>query len=181
MKKSSSIRLVLLGSASMLLAGCGDEGPPQDAKFFSSTEECSSLYTAAECAAAKAEADRFHAAEAPRFSRKEECEAEFGPENCATQTARASEGGGSFFMPLLMGYMMGNMLSGGNRYSQPVWRGTNNQAVMPGKGGSFFGVGSFGSNAATGTSAFRPATQVASVPRGGFGSTATAYRSSAGS
>lgn len=179
MKKSTSIRLVLLGSASMLLAGCGDDGPPKDARFFSSVEECSSLATEAECREAVAAAERTHAAEAPRFTHKEECEAEFGAENCATQTASASEGGGSFFMPLLMGYMMGNMLSG-NRYSQPVWRGTNNQAVMPGKSGGFFGVGSFGSNA-TGTSAFRPATQVAQVPRGGFGSTATSYRTSAGS
>ena len=180
MKKSTSIRLVLLGSASMLLAGCGDDGPPKDARFFSSVEECSSLATEAECRDAMAAAEKTHLAEAPRFTRKEECEAEFGPENCATQTASASEGGGSFFMPLLMGYMMGNMLSGGNRYSQPVWRGTNNQGVMPGKSGGFFGVGNF-DRSATGASSFRPATQVAQVPRGGFGSMATAFRTSAGS
>jgi uncharacterized protein YgiB involved in biofilm formation len=175
MKKSRSIRLVLLGSASLALAACGDEGPPQDAKFFSNVQECSAVYNDTSCREAETQARKSLAEEAPRYSRKEECEAEFGAGNCET---KQSAGGGSFFMPLLMGYMMGNMLSG-NRFSQPVYRGPNNSAVMP-SGGKLFNVGSF---AGTGTNAtaFRPAAQATQVARGGFGSTATAYRSTSGS
>lgn len=52
---------------------------------------------------------------------------------------------------------------------------------MP-KGGKLFNVGSFaGTGAAASAAAFRPAAQVTQVARGGFGSTATAYRSTSGS
>lgn len=176
MKKSRSIRLVLLGSASIALAACGEDGPPQDAKFFSNVQECSSVYSDASCREAEAQAQQALLQEAPRFSRKEECEAEFGVGNC--ETKESASGGGSFFMPLLMGYMMGNML-GGNRFSQPVFRGPNNSAVMPNRG-KLFNVGNFAGTAA-GSSAFRPAAQATQVARGGFGSTATAYRSTSGS
>lgn len=175
MKKSRSIRLVLLGSASLALVACGDEGPPQDAKFFTDVKECSSVYSEANCRAAEDQAQKTLVQEAPRYSRKEECEAEFGVGNCET---KQSAGGGSFFMPLLMGYMMGNML-GGNRFSQPVYRGPNNSAMMP-SGGKLFNVGSF-AGTGTGATAFRPAAQATQVARGGFGSTATAYRSTSGS
>lgn len=175
MKKSRSIRLVLLGSASLALAACGDEGPPQDAKFFTDVKECSAVYGDASCRDAEAQAKKSLAADAPRYSRKEECEAEFGAGNCET---KQSAGGGGFFTPLLMGYFVGNMLSG-NRYSQPVYRGPSNSAVVP-RGGKLFNVGSFAGSGA-GATAFRPAAQVTQVARGGFGSTATAYRSTSGS
>lgn len=176
MKKSRSIRLVLLGSASLALAACGDEGPPQDAKFFTDVKECSTVYSDASCREAEAQAKQSLAADAPRYSRKEECEAEFGVGNCET---KQSAGGGSFFTPLLMGYFIGNMLSGGNRFAQPVYRGPNNSAVVP-SSGKLFNVGSFAGSGANST-AFRPAAQVTQVARGGFGSTATAYRSTSGS
>lgn len=51
------------------------------------------------------------AAKAPRYSRKEECEAEFGAGNCEM---RQSGGTGSFFMPMMMGYMLGGA------FRQPV-------------------------------------------------------------
>lgn len=58
--------------------------------------------------AAKAE----HEKTAPKFATLAECQAEFGPEGCGTApAAAASSGGGSVFMPLLMGYMIGNALS----------------------------------------------------------------------
>ena len=74
------------------------------------------------------------------------------------------------------GYWVGNML-GGNRYSQPVYRGPGNAAVMP-SGGRLLNVGRFDGGGAR--SAFRPATQVGDVTRGGFGSTARNYNSVGG-
>lgn len=175
MKRSRSIRLVLLGGAGFTLAACGDDGPPEDARYFSSVADCAAVYDTATCEAVQAEAEQKFASEAPQFTRKEECEAEFGAGNCETQ--QASSGGG-FFMPMLMGYMMGNALSGGNRFAQPVYRGANGSAVMP-SGGKFFNVGSFARSGAGGA-AFRPATQVAEVTRGGFGQTSRSFRTTAG-
>ena len=100
MKKSRSIRLVLLGSASFALAACGDDGPPKDARFFSNLQECSAVYDTTQCLDAQKQAEQTFAAEAPKFTRKEQCETEFGAGNCETrQTADSAQsgGGGSFF------------------------------------------------------------------------------------
>jgi len=174
MKKSRSVRLVLLGSASAALAACDDGGTlPANAQFYPSVNECITDRDAATCQDAKAVADRAHATEAPRFAQKQQCEQEYGVGNCETRQAA----GGSFFFPLMMGYMMGNMMNGG-RYAQPVYRGPNNTAVMP-SGGRLLNVGRF-DNLGAGRAAFRPAPQITPVGRGGFGSTAANYRTVGG-
>lgn len=184
MKKSRSIRLVLLGGATMMLAACGeDDQVPKDAKFFSDVKDCAAVYSEATCLDAKTQSEKDYLAQAPRFSRKEECEKEFGAGNCETPqaTGTASSGGSSFFMPMMMGYMLGNMMGGNNnRFNAPVYRGVDNTAVMP-RNGKFSNVGSFAGTGASSAKAFRPAAQVTSVSRSGFGSTAASYRSSSGS
>jgi uncharacterized protein YgiB involved in biofilm formation len=174
MKKSHSIRLALLGGASMALVACDDGGlPPKDARFYPTVNACAAELGAKPCEEAKAAADRTQTAEAPRFAQKQQCEQEFGVGNCES---RQEASGGSLFMPLMMGYMVGNMM-GGNRFSQPVYRGPDNTAVMPG-GGGLLNVGRFDSQGAR--PAFRPAMQIAPVSRGGFGSTAMNYSSASG-
>lgn len=191
MKKSRSIRLVLLGSASVALAACGDDGPPKDARLFSSVQECAAIYDTSTCLDAQKQAEQAYVAEGPKFARREDCEAEVGAGNCETrQTASspsstssspaAASSGGSFFMPMLMGYMLGNALSGGNRFNEPVYRGPNNTA-MTSAGGKTYNIGSFAGAGRSTASSFRPATQVTQVQRSGFGGTATAYRSTSGS
>jgi uncharacterized protein YgiB involved in biofilm formation len=175
MKKSRSVRLALLGGASMALAACGDDAPPKDATFYSDVQACAAVYGEEACQDAKAASEKISDEEAPRFARKEECEAEFGAGNCES---RQTTSGGGFFMPLMMGYMVGNML-GNNRFNQPVYRGPNNEAVMP-KNGRLFNVGTF-SGGASQAAAFRPAAQVTPVKRGGFGGSSSAFRSGGGS
>ncbi len=175
MRKSRDIRLVLLGSAAAALAACGEEPMPPDAKFVSDIRECNALYSQADCQAAESQAQKKLESEAPRYSRKEECEAEFGAGNCET---RQAAGGGSFFMPLLMGYMMGNML-GGNRFASPVFRGLNNTAVMPNRG-QLYNVGRFGGTVPGVRPTFQASASPQPVARGGFGGTASAYRGTSG-
>lgn len=175
MKKSHSIKLALLGSASMALVACGDDSPPDDARFFAERKECAAVYGDASCSDAAIKAEETHLAQAPKFSRQEQCEAEFGAGNCET---RQQVGGGSYFMPLLMGYMMGNMM-GGNRFSQPVYRGRDGGAVMN-NNGRLFNVGNFGGATAGRTASFRPA-QATPVTRGGFGGSSMAFNSGAAS
>jgi len=167
-KKSKSVRLVLLGGASLTLAAC-DEAPPNDARFFANVQDCAGVYGEATCRDAAQTSEQAFAAEAPKFARKEECEAEFGAGNC--ETREASAGAGSFFMPMMMGYMLGSA------FNRPVYRGPEGSAMTQ-AGGKFFNVGQFAG--AGRTAAFQPA-QITQVRRGGFGSTATAFRSTAGS
>ena len=175
MKKSRSIKLALLGSASMALVACGDDTPP-DTQFFAEAKECAAVYGDAPCGDAALKAEAAHLTQAPKYGRQDECEAEFGAGNCET---RQAAGGSSYFMPLLMGYMMGNML-GGNRFSQPVYRGRDGGAVMN-NGGRLFNVGNFGGTQAAGrTASFRP-TQATPVTRGGFGGSSMAFNSGAAS
>ena len=170
MRKSRSVKLVLLGGAAVTLAACSDDAPPNDAQFFSDAQACSAVYDAQTCDQAIAETQRISDEQAPRYTRKEECEAEFGVGNCET---RQTAGGGSIFMPLLMGYMMGNMLSS-NRYNQPVYRGPRNEAMMA-RNGSFYNVGSFSAGGGK-ASGFQRAATVSRVERGGFGSTSKSFR-----
>jgi uncharacterized protein YgiB involved in biofilm formation len=175
MKKSHSIRLVLLGGASAALAACDDGSAlPKDARFYPTVVECTAELGAKPCEDAKAIAET-QAAEAPRYTQKQQCEQEFGLGNCES---RREAGGGSFFMPMMMGYMVGNML-GANRFSQPVYRGPGNAAVMP-NGGRLLNVGRFDVGGLGARSAFRPAAEVVNVNRGGFGSTARNYNSFGG-
>jgi Predicted integral membrane protein len=168
MKKSKVVRLVLLGGAGMALVSC-DQSPPADARFFANAEECARVYDQQTCERAFAESKAEFVAEAPKFSRKEECEAEFGVGNC--ETASSGGGIGSFFLPMMMGYMLGNA------FNRPVYRGPDNTALVR-SGNQTYKVGNFGSG---GYNARYQPGPAAPVQRGGFGSTASSYRGTAGS
>jgi uncharacterized protein YgiB involved in biofilm formation len=167
MKKSRAIRLVLLGSTGLTLAACG-QSPPSDATFFSKVEDCIPVKGEAACRDGFAKSEASWAEEAPRFNQKEQCEAEFGAGNCETREARTGSGG--FFLPMMMGYMMGR------GFNSPVYRGPHNSAMVQ-TGGKFFSVGTF---AGAGRTAPFQRGQFTPVQRGGFGSTAAGHRTSAG-
>lgn len=138
MKRSRSIRLVLLGSAgAFMLSGCDD---PVDVatkgQLFTDAQACESAYDQKECLDAYKRAETAHVETAPKFANRAECEAEFGVENCTPaprQTAvegdpaQANAGGGSWFMPAMMGFMMGRMMGGGYA-AAPIYRDTQNNA-----------------------------------------------------
>lgn len=173
MKKSRSVRLVLLGSAGLSLAAC-DQGPPASSQFFPNAEACAAVYDEGTCRNALAQSQAAFTEEAPRFADRAACEAEFGEGNCETREEAGAEvgsGGGSFFVPMLMGYMVGRS------FAQPVYRGPDNRAMLRSKG-RLYEVGRFGG---TGRAAsFQPG-QVSEVRRGGFGASARSYGTSSGS
>ncbi|MBL8703073.1 MAG: DUF1190 domain-containing protein [Alphaproteobacteria bacterium] len=125
MKRSRSIRLVLLGSASALsLAACDEaKDPLAEGNFYRDPVECARSLDRSTCEQAYAEARSEHLRSAPAFATRESCEQQFGAANCAWQEANpspdqvkeprtgASPSGGGWFMPLMMGYMMGNLLT----------------------------------------------------------------------
>lgn len=195
MRKSRSIRLVLLGSLSLVaLAACDDNDPLKGADIIRDQKECASRADPDACRMALADARQAHVQTAPKFANRQECEAQFGANNCGTpeevlrfgdeagqqttgqqagqQPAQAqASSGGSVFMPMMMGYMMGHMLGGasGPRNSpwaaQPMYRDAANTGYVGGQAGPAKSVGTL---SAKRFPDIPPATGVA---RRGFGST----------
>lgn len=144
-KRSVRLSLAVMGAGAFGLTACGQ--PPQEEQVteiefdeprsFQSVEDCvaADVYTRSACEAAyKASLEAV-----PRFSTLEECEAAHGEGACTAPTeeqAQAATGssGGSWFMPAMMGYMVGSMMSNTNRgrsfervYQEPVYRNRQNQ------------------------------------------------------
>jgi uncharacterized protein YgiB involved in biofilm formation len=94
-----------------------------EAKTFASLDECKSSgdMTAAQCETAYTEAQKASAENAPKFSDQQSCEERYGVDQCVP---RNSQGGGSFFTPLLTGFIVGQALSnmGGGYRGAPMYR-----------------------------------------------------------
>ena len=119
---------------------------------------------------------------APTFTSREACEQQFGAGNCmepekvadGQQPQTQNQAGGSFFMPLMMGYLMGRTFGGGYA-AQPVYRDATNTAYAGSRP-----IGSFD----RATSTLRQGTDAAgrsTASRGGFGGTASRYGGGAAS
>lgn len=193
MKRSASLRLVLMGGAALSLSACGEE--PVEVGVFETVEQCTVMgYGQSACETAIAAAMREHVQSAPRYATKADCEAEFGrcesgPVASAgntppTQTpgpdqmAQSGGGFGSFFMPMMAGYMMGQMMGGRGATAQPLYRPMGETARQAGGTGLYAGNGTKVATQpglarlpqSTLTSARAPATTT--MARGGFGARA---------
>lgn len=187
-KRSRHVALLLAGAATMTLAACQDERV--DAQSFPDLESCvaaarenSLWFTETDCQTTFAAAQQEYLETAPRYESLALCEQEHGEGNCGDDPAAAQgQGGGGFsFMPLLMGYMLGSMMSrgGGGVFSQPMVRNSGGGFSTPA------GNQSFASNSGTGrvpaatfnrapATIGRPPMSAAQVAqRGGFGASST--------
>ena len=193
-KRSRHVALFLAGSAMLGLAACEDD--KVDAQSFPDLESCvaaakenSLWFTEEDCRTNFAAAQKEYLETAPRYESKELCEQEHGAGKCEADPAQTaqSSGGGFSFMPLLVGYMMGSMLSrGGGIMSQPMV----NTAV--GRFSTPKGDQSFATNKGTGKVAPQaftrgpttlgqpPMTKSSVQQRGGFGKAATSRASGRG-
>jgi len=122
-KRSKTARLIMMvPAAGMVLAGCGEK--PVEVQVFNTPDECAAFYNPpAECQAAFAQAAALHPQVAPRYASKQECETDFGNGQCETapviaantsdQPQQQSQQSSGFFMPMMMGFMAGQMLNRG--------------------------------------------------------------------
>jgi uncharacterized protein YgiB involved in biofilm formation len=130
MKRSKSVVLTsIMASGGMALAGCDDAAPsgasstwlnPPAAssqaqavggRSYASLQACRDADEVAnsECDTAFADAQ----SQAPKFGDQKSCEERYGVEQCVP---RSQAGGGSFFTPLLTGFIVGQALNNfGNR------------------------------------------------------------------
>ena len=119
-----------------------------------------------------------HAAVAPKYATAEDCQSDFGAEKCEIAPYRTASGG-SVFMPMMAGYMMGSMLGGrGSMMSQPLYR--SNQGTQGFRTAENRGVGSTTGRTKVASSATnRPSFKSSTRSRGGFGSSSRRFGSSA--
>ena len=121
MKRSNSIKLVLIGASLISLTAC-DQTNKHAETIFRSEEECRVLSHAdsSVCAEAMKTAKEEHAKTAPHYISMIECEEKFGVGNCVNQPEKSQTSHHSVFMPMMMGFMMGNMMNA--RSAQPIYR-----------------------------------------------------------
>ena len=137
-KRSSAVALTgLMAGSAFTLVACDDPGsatqwgdnPPAavsgqkvDASSFSSLDDCkaSGDFTADQCQTAYDEAQKASAENAPKFSDQKSCEERYGVDQCVPRSQ--ANGGGSFFTPLLTGFIIGRMLDGGGYRGTGLYR-----------------------------------------------------------
>lgn len=182
MKRSKSLKIALMGASVLAMTAC--DQPDEVAAIFEDIDQCAQhdSMDRQECRANFELAEEEHIRTAPKYTSIAECQADFGPEQCE-QAPMQTSSGGSVFMPLMMGYMMGSMLSSGTRSNvatQPLYRSkddpksfrtADNQKVS-----SKTGVQTVSRDVTQ-----RPSTKTSTVRRGGFGSTAARTSSFGGS
>ncbi|WP_444667416.1 DUF1190 domain-containing protein [Cereibacter changlensis] len=181
-KRSSRVALAIVGAAAFTLAGCREE--EVEAQAFPDLASCKAeanrggQFSSADCDASFAEAEEIHVESAPRYDSLQVCEEQHGVGNCGDESQVTGSGGmGGIFMPLLTGYLIGSMLSGG-RAAQPLYR------TSDGRFTNAAGTSTYSGNSGRttlGASQFtRPAATIGQPPmsratvaqRGGFGGSA---------
>lgn len=194
MKRSARMKLLLMGSATLALTACDDTQEVTKAGVYDTVEQClaDGVYSQDYCSDAFQGAVEQHVAVAPKYANVEECEADFGPGRCQIAPSgavensgqQASGGGGSFFMPLMTGFLVGQLLNSGGRsyYGQPLYRPYERTAGAGGAGrwGGYrtaqnVDVGSrTGAVNVTRSTLQAPPARTTTISRGGFGGRASA-------
>ncbi|MBY5920076.1 DUF1190 domain-containing protein [Ferrimonas balearica] len=120
-------------SISLVLSGCSP-APREEAQIYRDADECLQVYPdqGELCQQVFGSAQMDHLATAPRFLDQQQCEEEFGPGNCesAPEGSQGNATGGSWFMPMMMGYMMGNLMGGRSVRQAPVYSSSSRTSPL---------------------------------------------------
>lgn len=140
LKRSRTLQVTsLMATASFSLAACGAPQvapPPEPALAYTSLDECKAAndISDTECDAGYANATAQAEQTAPRYATRSECEGAWGPDQC-----RPNGSGGSFFTPLVTGFVIGQLLNGGGyRGGGPLYRDRDGN-YQNGYGGGYLG------------------------------------------
>ena len=178
MKRWNFLSVAMMSVSMIALSAC--EEAKVDASVYESLEQCKNdpVVPADQCQASFKEARDQHAAVAPKYSSLADCQADFGAEKCEQAPYRTTSGG-SVFMPMMMGYMMGSML-GGRRsmVSQPLYRSSQNPGGFRTADNRNVGAKT-GSTQVARSATNRPSFKRSTMSRGGFGSSGRRFGSAA--
>jgi len=138
MKSPTTLKLTLMMGAAATLTACGDAPSDDGVRTFTSMLECQQAgFPEDRCQAAYNEAFEVHTREAPKFASKEECERGVDIDQCVSTRVRRDDGSFSeVFVPLMAGYLVGNLMAnrqtstagggyGGTYQSGPIYRSRN--------------------------------------------------------
>jgi uncharacterized protein YgiB involved in biofilm formation len=134
-KRSTSLQLttMLAGAATVSLAGCGDPNSPANfdpnrgeqiqAYNYKTLSEClrANEVPDDQCRTSYASAQKDDAQSAPRYDERSTCEDVYGAGNCVPRSYNNGSSG-SFFTPLLAGFVIGRMLDGGGYRGTSLYR-----------------------------------------------------------
>ncbi len=169
MKRSTTVSLVLLSSAVVSLSGCKPK-----AESFATEAACedSGRHTHEECVDAFIAAKSEYETKAQHFTTREECVAAYGTNACEER----HDQGNSFFMPMMLGYMLGQSVGYHPVYGVPYQTGCVSGAdgtrfgtcggTAGGAGGGSIGGWFHGGSGSSGGDG-----ETSTVSRGGFGET----------
>ena len=177
MKRSRTAALVMMSATPLLLTACNNESTREG--LYTSVEACvAQTNDSYNCRQAFAQAQQQAEEKGPRYASREECIAAHGAEQCQQ---RSDASGHSFFMPFMTGFLMSQMLRGGQTSAlagAPAYRdraGNWQRPATAPAGGIYRG--------GAGTTAMAPVNAkpnvAPTVTRGGFGSS-SGSRSSGG-
>lgn len=145
-KRSSSLKLttMLAGATALTLSGCDDPGAQAswdpnrgeqvEAFSYKTLDECKAANEVSDqqCETSYANAQTDDQKNAPRYEARASCEDVYGVGNCVPRSE--ANGGGSFFTPLLAGFVIGRMLDNGGGY----YRGTGLYRRDDAYGGGYY-------------------------------------------
>jgi uncharacterized protein YgiB involved in biofilm formation len=116
MKRSRMVALTLMSSSAFSLQACDNDDV--DAQVYRDLQNCIELgdLTEVQCREVYQVAVREHVQTAPRFDSAEQCTQDYGQDQCQ----QVSGGGGSFWMPLMMGYFAARAFGSGANV-QPLY------------------------------------------------------------
>ncbi len=139
MKRSRNFRpltIGLIGASAFALAACKDE--TEQATAYPDLSACladasrgSAPVTEEQCRVAYAQALDANSTTAPKYDALAACEEQHGAGNCQ-QAENPGGSGGSIFLPLVTGFLLGKMLGGGGFMSQPLNPNKNGSFSTPG-------------------------------------------------
>ncbi len=184
--------IALAISTALMLTGC--EKTDETVRLYQNADDCSRSNPgmSEHCVTTYNNALKEAARTAPKYASREDCVAEFGESQCAqtqlptpvtdssstytsatsTQTSAQS---GSFWMPMMAGYMMGRMMSsGGGFMQQPLFTSASTASPANGKfvdaSGKSYGPATPGRTITVPKNAMTPKPSVTkTITRGGFG------------
>lgn len=117
MRKHFVPKPLAIGVTSVFLAACADDR--QDAVIYKDALECANANPehAQTCETAYEQALAEAQRTGPKYNGMRDCESDFGPNQCYP----VQQNSNSFFMPLMAGYMIGNLLSPSRYHYQPMF------------------------------------------------------------
>lgn len=185
MKRSKTVSLVLMSSIPLMLAACTQVSEPSSSSLpvvYDTVDSCvKDGKNDVECKKALDQATAHAASEAPRFTTIEDCEMTFEQCGKAPEVAQAGQAdaqpagavtqhsGGGSFMPMMAGFMMGQMMGNSSNAGMASSFNQGSPAVYRSKNGQLM----HSNRLADGKVAVSPASNVRSVNKASLAARAT--------